>query len=38
MFHLCLVDGVLDEGRARQVVQAILKSRHRGYLLLLGFF
>jgi hypothetical protein len=38
MFHLCPVDGVLDEWRVRQVVQAILKSRHRGYLLLLGYF
>jgi F-type H+-transporting ATPase subunit delta len=38
MFHLCLVDGKLDEGRVRHVVQTILKSRHRGYLLLLGYF
>lgn len=38
MFHLCLVDGMLDEGRVRLVVQEILKFRHRGYLLLLGYF
>jgi F-type H+-transporting ATPase subunit delta len=38
MFHLCLVDGMLDEGRVRLVVQEILKSRHRGYMLLLGYF
>jgi F-type H+-transporting ATPase subunit delta len=38
MFHLCLVDGLLDEGRVRQVVQKILQSRRRGYLLLIGQF
>jgi F-type H+-transporting ATPase subunit delta len=38
MFHLCLVDRKVDEGRVRQVVQAILKSRRRGYLLLLRYF
>ena len=38
MFHLCLVDGKLDEGRVRHVVQTIVKSRHRGYLLLLSYF
>jgi len=38
MFHLCLVDGKLDEGRVHHIVQTILKSRHRGYLLLLGYF
>ena len=38
IFHLCLVDGLLDEGRVRQVVQTILESRRRGYLLLIGQF
>lgn len=38
MFHLCLVDGLLDESRVRQVVQKILQSRRRGYLLLIGQF
>jgi F-type H+-transporting ATPase subunit delta len=38
MFHLCLVDGKVDEGRVRQVVQVVLKARHRGYLLLLEYF
>lgn len=37
MFHLCLANGNLDEGRVRLVVEAILKSRRRGYLLLLGY-
>jgi F-type H+-transporting ATPase subunit delta len=38
MFHLCLVDGLLDEGRVRQVLQKVLQSRRRGYLLLIGQF
>ena len=38
MFHLCLVDGKVDEGRVRRVVQVVLKARRRGYLLLLGYF
>jgi F-type H+-transporting ATPase subunit delta len=38
LFHLCLVDGVLDETRVRQVVERILASRPRGYLPLLKFF
>lgn len=38
MIHLCLVDGKVDEGRVRQVVQVVLKGRRRGYLLLLGYF
>jgi F-type H+-transporting ATPase subunit delta len=38
MFHLCFVNGTLNEDRARQAVQIILKSRRRGYLLLLGYF
>lgn len=38
MFHLCLIDGKVDEGRVRQVVQVVLKTRRRGYLLLLGYF
>ena len=36
--RLCLVDGRVDEGRARQVVQSVLESRRRGYLTLLGLF
>ena len=38
MFRLCLVNGRLDEGRARQVVQLVLQLRRRGYLSLLGHF
>lgn len=38
MFHFCFVDGKVDEGRVRQVVQVVLKARRRGYLLILGHF
>ncbi|HXY10195.1 MAG TPA: F0F1 ATP synthase subunit delta [Terriglobales bacterium] len=38
LFRLCLVDGTLDEGRVRQVVEQVLASRPRGYLLLLKSF
>ena len=38
IFQRCFVDGALDESRVRRVVQAILKSRRRGYLVLLGYF
>jgi F-type H+-transporting ATPase subunit delta len=38
LFRVCLVDGRLDEGRARVVVQKVIQSRHRGYLTLLGHF
>lgn len=36
LFRLCLADGRLDEGRARQVIQTVLESGRRGYLALLG--
>jgi F-type H+-transporting ATPase subunit delta len=32
LFRLCLVNGTLDEGRVRQVVQALFRLKHRGYL------
>jgi F-type H+-transporting ATPase subunit delta len=38
LFRLCLVDGVLDEGRARQVAQRIAASRRRGALAVLSEF
>jgi len=38
LFRFCLVDGTVDEGRARRVIQGVLQSRHRGYLLVLGRF
>jgi F-type H+-transporting ATPase subunit delta len=38
LFRLCLVNGVLDEGRVRQVVQRIVTSRRRGSLPILSTF
>jgi F-type H+-transporting ATPase subunit delta len=38
LFRLCLVNGRVDEGRAHQVVQSVIQSRHRGYLTLLKLF
>jgi F-type H+-transporting ATPase subunit delta len=38
LYRLCLVNGVLDEGRVRQVVQTMVQSRRRGYLALLARF
>jgi F-type H+-transporting ATPase subunit delta len=38
LFHLCLVDGVLDEERARQVAQRVAASRRRGALSILSAF
>lgn len=38
LFHLCLVDGVLDEGRVRQVARQIADSRRRGALPILSGF
>jgi F-type H+-transporting ATPase subunit delta len=38
LFRACLVDGSLDEGRVRQVVQAVSRLKRRGYLSLLGHF
>ena len=38
LYRLCLVDGMLDEARVRQVVQTIIQSRRRGYLALLARF
>jgi len=38
LFRLCLVEGVLDEGRARQVAQGIAASRRRGALAILSDF
>lgn len=37
-FRLCLVNGLLDEGRTRQVVQGIVKVNRRGGLALLSQF
>jgi F-type H+-transporting ATPase subunit delta len=38
LFRLCLVNGVLDEGRTRQVAQGIAASRRRGALAILSDF
>jgi F-type H+-transporting ATPase subunit delta len=38
LFRLCLVKGLLDENRARQVVQQIVAARPRGYLATLSYF
>jgi F-type H+-transporting ATPase subunit delta len=38
LFRWCLVNGSLDEGRVRRVVQSILASKRRGYLALANHF
>ena len=38
LFRLCLVDGSLDEGRVRLVVQRVLESKRRGSLTLATHF
>jgi F-type H+-transporting ATPase subunit delta len=38
LYRLCLVNGMLDEGRVRQVVRRVIQSRRRGYLALLTRF
>jgi len=38
LFRLCLVDGLLDASRVRQVVQQLLQSKRRGYVALLTEF
>ena len=38
LFRLCLVNGFVDEGRTRQVVQTIIQARRRGSLALLSCF
>jgi F-type H+-transporting ATPase subunit delta len=38
LFRSCLVNGLLDEGRTRQVVQRIIDGKRRGGLALLSHF
>ena len=38
LFRLCLVNGLIEEKRARQVVQQIVAARPRGYLATLSYF
>jgi F-type H+-transporting ATPase subunit delta len=38
LYRACLVDGLLDEGRARQVAERVAKSGRRGSLAVLAHF
>jgi F-type H+-transporting ATPase subunit delta len=38
LFRWCLVNGSLDEGRVRRVVESILATKRRGYLALANHF
>ena len=38
LFHLCMVDGNLDENRVRQVVQSVIDSGRQGNLKVLSRF
>jgi len=38
LFRACQVEGVLDEARARQTVEAVLEKKPRGYLAVLHHF
>ena len=38
LFRLCLVNGSLDEGRVREVVERVLEGKRRGYFALLSYF
>ena len=38
MFRSCLVNGLLDETRARQVVQQVIDQKPRGYMAILTHF
>ena len=38
LYRFCRVNGSLDEARARQVVERILATKHRGYLAVLTEF
>jgi F-type H+-transporting ATPase subunit delta len=38
LVRLCIVSGKVDERRVRLVAKSVLRSRHRGYLLLLKRF
>ena len=38
LFRLCLVSGLLDEDRTRQVVQRVIEANRRGSLALLAHF
>ena len=38
LFRMCLVNGLLDEGRVRRVVEQVIEGKRRGYLALLAQF
>ena len=38
LFRICLVNGLLQEDRARQVVQRVIEVKPRGYLAILNHF
>ena len=38
LFRCCLVDGLVDESRVRQVLQRVVASKPRGYLAILSRF
>jgi len=38
LFRSCLANGVLDEGRVRQIVQKVLQAKPRGYIQILSHF
>ena len=38
LFRSCLVNGLLDENRARQIVQRVLEVKPRGYVAILSHF
>ena len=38
LFRSCLIDGLLDENRARQVVKRVIEARPRGYIAILSHF
>jgi F-type H+-transporting ATPase subunit delta len=38
LFRCCLMDGLLDENRARQVVRRVIESKPRGYMAILSHF
>ena len=38
LFRCCLLNGVLDDNRVRQVVQRVVQAKPRGYLAILAHF
>jgi len=38
LFRFCLLNGSLDEGRVRRVIERVMESKRRGYRVLLSHF